>query len=201
MAGAPDKQAAFADSIAERLRKDQDPKFANLANQLAKAIVTIEAIGARLALFESATNTATTTTKRTARTSKKGAAPKAVGAKKKAATSKKGSSAPFANNTMHWFKHLLLNDLEGVRETYLTEKNIEALKNHKDVKNKSREKDEAKYFAGYGSALWSTFDDAEKLKFRTSLDAWNEQSNRNAAKPQLEEDAEAVAEEEEEVEE
>jgi len=156
---------------------------------LTRSNVSTEAMGARFALLESMSNIPPTTTKRAVRTTtKKEAAPKAVGAKKKVG----GKTDGKANNAMHFFKRLIVENIDNAQDTYLTEENLEAIKDNKDVVGRSRDIDEGKFLAGCSSAIWSTVLSIEQKKVvRSLLDADNEKNDRNDAKPQLEEDAEA----------
>lgn len=174
-----DKQTALVESIALGVHAKQAPDFKALTEGIAKIMVTSNALLARVETLESAVNSGGTTAKRAVRTGavRTGAAAKAGGAKK-------------VTNALLYFRHVMANDLNDWRATYGTEENLGEAEKDATVSKQDRAKDEAGYFSAVGAYLWKTvLTDEQKDEIRTQFTARKEQTDRDDAKPQLEEDA------------
>ena len=182
-----DKQTALVGAIATGVQNILAADLRTLGEGIAMLKVMIASILARLETLEAAANSGGTATKRAVRT---GAAAKA-GAKKPAGTLSKNMNAKL------YFRYLMQEDLEGVRDIYGTEANlVEAEKNDSAVAKRDRKKDEAGYFSAVGAYIWGHILTKEQQEeFRAKGKAFKEMADRNAAAPQLEEDANPQPEE------
>jgi hypothetical protein len=184
-----DKQTALVNAIADGVSAKMTPEFANIADSVAKIQVTVSSCLARLTTLEASVNNGTANAKRAPRTGG-GKAP----AGKKPAAPKGKAGAPDASrvtNALLYFRFALQTDLEGYRETYGSQENLEEAEKDQTVAKRDKDKDEAGYWSAVGAAFWKTLlSEDQKLEVKEQYKAWKEQSARDESGDGLEEDEE-----------
>jgi hypothetical protein len=82
----------------------------------------------------------------------------------------------------------MANDLFGLRELYGTEEILAEAESDPAVSKKNRAQDESGYFGEVGKYIWRKLSEQQKEEMRVQYVAWKEQTARDEAEPQLEED-------------
>jgi hypothetical protein len=180
-AAAADKQTALVEAISANVAS-------KLAESFAKLTVSVNSILARIETMEAANaikaggegGVAAKRAVRTGTVAKGGK--KAGGAKKSAGDDTK------VTNTLLYMRYGMANDLFGLRELYGTEEVLAEAESDPAVSKKNRAQDESGYFSAVGQYIWKKLSEQQKEEMRVQFVAWKEQTARDEAEPQLEED-------------
>lgn len=190
MADKQQAQAALVNAIADGVHAKLATDFTKLAEQVSKLTVTCNSICVRLDTLDAAVATGGAAAKRTVR---------GAGAAKGAAAKKTASKAASADdeiakvtNSLLYFRYALKKDLDDYQATFGTEENVAEAEKDAAVGKKDRDKNPEEWWSAVGAALWKlVLSDEQKKEIRGHYDAWKENLNRDAAEPQLDEDAAA----------
>lgn len=186
MAAAPpaDKANALITNITAAVRADLDADLKKIAEQLAKVLVSENAILARLEMIETASGSGAAP-KRGVRASPA----KAGAAGKKATPKKSGDEKSRVTNGLLYFRYAMAHDLDDYRATYGTPENVAEAENDPSVQKKDVNKNPEDYWSTVGNVLWkSLLSDDDKDAIRTQYNSWKEQGAREDAEDPLEAD-------------
>jgi hypothetical protein len=181
-AAAADKQTALVEAISANVAS-------KLAESLAKLTVSVNSILARIETMEAANaikagGESGVAAKRAVRTGTVAKGGKKAGGAKKSA----GDDGSRVTNALLYLRYGMANDLFGWREHYCTEEVLAGAESDPVVAKKDRAQDESGYFSAVGQYIWKKFSDQQKEEMRVQFVAWKEQTARDEAEPQLEED-------------
>jgi hypothetical protein len=167
-----EKQQALVNAIADGVHAKTAPELAKLAEQVARMMVSVNGVLARLEVIES-TVTAGGAPKRATRAGGAKAGAKKAAAKKGTA----GDDKSKVTNALLYYRYSLANDLDDARATYGTDENIAEAEKDGTVQKRDIEKDPHGYWSAVGAALWkSVLSEEDKETIRASYTAWKEQA-------------------------
>jgi hypothetical protein len=180
-AAAADKQTALVEAISANVAS-------KLAESFAKLTVSVNSILARIETMEAANaikagGEGGVAAKRAVRTGTVAKGGKKAGGAKKAA-----GDVTKVTNTLLYMRYGMANDLFGLRELYGTEEILAEAESDPAVSKKNRAQDESGYFGEVGKYIWRKLSEQQKEEMRVQYVAWKEQTARDEAEPQLEED-------------